>query len=78
MNPDIIIFPSSMGEDLTGSVASVASRPGWSSITAVQNNTIYIVNADALNQPGPRQVDALEDLAQIIHPEIFGEYTYQP
>jgi len=76
--PDIIIFPDSMGLDLLGSFAGIADRDGFSTIPAIQNNALYIVDADALNQPGPRQVDALEALAKIIHPEIFGEYTYQP
>jgi iron complex transport system substrate-binding protein len=77
-NPDKIVFPTSMGEDLTGSFDTLATREGWSAITAIKNNATYLVNADALNQPGPRQVNALEDLARIIHPEIFGNYTYQP
>jgi len=77
-NPAIIIFPDSMGLDLMGSFAGIADRDGFSTITAIQNNALYIVNADALNQPGPRQVDALEALAKILHPEIFGAYTYQP
>jgi iron complex transport system substrate-binding protein len=75
-NPDIIIFPSSMGQDIFwGSFADVSNRPGWNTITAIKNQTMYIVNADMINQPGPRQVDALEALAKIIHPEIFGNYT---
>jgi iron complex transport system substrate-binding protein len=78
LNPDVIVFPTSMGENLTGSFDSLASRDGWNSITAVKNNAMYLVNADALNQPGPRQVEALEAMAKMIHPEIFGTYTYQP
>ncbi len=77
-NPDVIIFPDSMGEDLMESFAGIAERDGWTTIAAIQNHALYIVNADSFNQPGPRQVDALEALAQILHPEIFGEYTYQP
>jgi iron complex transport system substrate-binding protein len=72
-NPDIIIFPSSMG--IAMSFDDVADRDGWGSIPAVVNQKMYLINGDMINQPGPRQVDALEILAQIIHPEIFGEYT---
>ncbi len=75
-NPDIIIFPSSMGPDaFWGSFADVSARPGWNAIAAIKNQKMYTVNADMINQPGPRQVDALEALAKIIHPEIFGNYT---
>jgi iron complex transport system substrate-binding protein len=75
-NPDIIIFPSSMGvDDFWGSFTDVANRPGWNSIAAIKNNAMFTINGDMINQPGPRQVDALEILAKIIHPEIFGGYT---
>jgi ABC-type Fe3+-hydroxamate transport system substrate-binding protein len=36
---------------------------------------MYAVNGDIIDEPGPRQVDTLEILAKIIHPEIFGNYT---
>ncbi|MCW4010245.1 MAG: cobalamin-binding protein [Candidatus Bathyarchaeota archaeon] len=75
LNPDVIVFPSDMGPTaFWGSFDDVSNRPGWSSISAIKNQKLYVVNADAINQPGPRQVDALEALAKIIHPEIFGEY----
>ena len=78
-NPDVIIFPSSMGvTDFWGTFADVANRPGWNTINAVKNNVMYTINGDMINQPGPRQVDALEILAKIIHPEIFGSYTATP
>jgi iron complex transport system substrate-binding protein len=75
-NPDIIVFPTQMGvESFWGDFGTVANRPGWSSIDAVKNNKMYAVNGDIIDEPGPRQVDALEILAKIIHPEIFGPYT---
>lgn len=75
-NPDIIVFPTQMGvESFWGDFPTVANRPGWSSIGAVKNNKMYAVNGDIIDEPGPRQVDALEILAKIIHPEIFGNYT---
>ncbi|MGD6934161.1 MAG: ABC transporter substrate-binding protein [Candidatus Bathyarchaeia archaeon] len=61
-NPDIIL---SLSTDIT-------TRPGWSSINAVANNKIYAIDDDIFSRPGPRLVDALEQLAQIIHPELFG------
>jgi len=57
--------------------AEVADRDGWKTISAVTNNRIHTINGDMINQPGPRQVDALEILAKIIHPEIFGNYAEQ-
>jgi iron complex transport system substrate-binding protein len=75
-NPDIVIFPTQMGiESFWGDFETVTARPGWSSINAVKNDQMYAVNGDIIDEPGPRQVDSLEILAKIIHPEIFGAYT---
>lgn len=47
-------------------------RDGWSSIPAVASGRVYLMDANAtLSRPGPRIVDGLEDLAQIIQPELF-------
>lgn len=44
----------------------------WESLPAVRDNKIYVVNGSAyFSRPGPRIVDSLEILAEIIHPEIF-------
>jgi iron complex transport system substrate-binding protein len=61
-NPDIILSLST----------DISTRSGWSSINAVKNNKIYQINDDEFSRPGPRLIDALEDLAKIVHPEIFG------
>ncbi len=44
----------------------------WESLPAVRDNRVYMVNSSAyFSRPGPRIVDSLEILAEIIHPEIF-------
>ncbi|MFW6117478.1 MAG: helical backbone metal receptor [Thermoproteota archaeon] len=75
-NPDVIFFPDMyMGREiLPGDIEAAKSRPGWDSITAVQNDAMYVIESDIISRPGPRIVDALEALAKMIHPEIFGEY----
>jgi iron complex transport system substrate-binding protein len=48
------------------------SRPAWAALPAVRDGRVYAVNGCAyFSRPGPRLVDSLEILAQIIHPEIF-------
>jgi len=75
-NPDIMVFPTQMGVDsFWGDYSTVAARAGWSTISAVVNQKMFTVNGDIIDEPGPRQVDSLEILAKIIHPEIFGAYT---
>jgi iron complex transport system substrate-binding protein len=47
--------------------------PGWESLPAVRDNRVFIVDGSAyFSRPGPRIVDSLEILADIIHPGIFG------
>jgi iron complex transport system substrate-binding protein len=47
--------------------------PDWENIPAVQNRRVYVVNGSAFfSRPGPRVVDSLEILAEILHPEQFG------
>jgi iron complex transport system substrate-binding protein len=38
---------------------------------AVRNGKVFRVNADLLSRPGPRLVDALEQIARDLHPERF-------
>jgi iron complex transport system substrate-binding protein len=48
----------------------------WSRLTAVQAGRVYAVNGSAyFNRPGPRIVEGLEILAEVIHPEVFPRTT---
>jgi len=68
VNPDVIL----LGDALYGvSVESVAERSGWDVITAVQNGTIYPIDPNIISVPGPRLVDALEETAKLLHPDLF-------
>ena len=72
LNPDLILFPSSMAEaNFWGTYSDVASRPGWNTISAFKTNSFYTIDGDIIDQPGPTLVYALEELAQIIHPKRF-------
>jgi iron complex transport system substrate-binding protein len=53
-------------------VDRLASNRGFYDLPAVQSGRVYIVDSPAFfSRPGPRIVDGLEILAQIIHPELF-------
>ncbi|MBN2045252.1 MAG: ABC transporter substrate-binding protein [Anaerolineales bacterium] len=67
-NPDVII----LGDAIWGvTVESVGQRAGWEAIHAVSAGTVYPFNDDLASRPGPRLVDGLEELARLIHPELF-------
>jgi len=73
-NPNVILLPASgmgFGEPFWGSIDTVKGRPGWNTISAVQNNKIFQVDGDAIARAGPRVVDSIEQLAAFFHPELF-------
>lgn len=44
----------------------------WGDLPAVKEGKVFVVDASSyFNRPGPRIVDGLEILGQIIHPELF-------
>jgi len=68
VNPKIIL----LADALYGvTPESVAERPGWDVIIAVQNEDIFPIDPNIMSVPGPRLVDALEETARLIHPELF-------
>lgn len=50
---------------------SIAQRPGWENLSAVRNGNVVPFNDDLVSRPGPRLVDALEELAKLLHPGLF-------
>lgn len=67
-DPDMII----LGDYPWVSPEDVMARPeAWQELTAVKNKAIYPINVDLVSRPGPRIVDGLEEMAKIIHPELF-------
>ena len=49
----------------------VATRPGWDTMNAVQNNLIFPFDDNLVSRPGPRLVNGLEEMAALLHPELF-------
>ena len=72
-DPEILIFPRGSVETVPRSEQQEWRR--WTTLTAVQQNRLREVSANALNRPGPRVMEGLEDLARVIHPEAFSETT---
>ena len=68
LNPDFIL----LGDSIWGvTPESVAQRPGWEVLTAVQNGKVYPFDDNIVSRPGPRLVDGLEALARLLHPDLF-------
>lgn len=47
---------------------SLPSRPEWALVPAVRKGRVHVVS-DAIQHPGPRIVEGIEEIAAILHPE---------
>lgn len=67
--PDVIIIASMAKRGNPEQVKSEWDR--WTSLPAVRDRRVYVVDPNLFDQPSVRLVDALELLARLIHPELF-------
>ena len=68
-DPQFILFPQKHGSE-ESNVDSFAVRPVWEKITAVKNKRIFGVQGDAISRPGPRLIDAVEEVAMLLYPDL--------
>jgi iron complex transport system substrate-binding protein len=75
-NPELII----LGDAAYGqSAETVARRPGWQAVAAVQMGAIVgVPDPNLTSRPGPRLVDGLEFIAKAVHPQLFGPPPAMP
>lgn len=74
VNPDVIVV-ANCGFTINRSLQEIdllLNQPGWRDLTAVKNNRVYIADGNAyFNRSGPRIVDTIEILAEIITPKYL-------
>ncbi len=70
-NPEVMMAGVGMGtgEDLPAQF--IRTEPRLGGTDARQNGRVFEVDVDIAGRPGPRIVDALEEFARFIHPELF-------
>lgn len=68
-DPEVILFAE--GPFIATTVDSLAVRPGWGGISAVQMGRVVPIDTNLVDRPGPRLVNALEAMAEALHPEMF-------
>jgi iron complex transport system substrate-binding protein len=69
----IVIMPCGFDLERTRQeTIPLEQHPEWSSLHAVRTGKVFITDGNAyFNRPGPRLVDSLEILAEILHPDSF-------
>ncbi len=68
-DPEMIIFPVGEAEGIPEAEQHRWRR--WTTLSAVQREQFYQIEADLLNRPGPRIVQGLEALVRILHPDVL-------
>ena len=73
-NPDVIVvMPCGFSIERTMKEMNILLKlPGFAELSAVKNNRFYITDGNQyFNRPGPRIVDSIEIIAEIVHPKLF-------
>ncbi len=70
MDPDaIVLLPEDLTLDEAVSLWSVTPKPaGWHALRAVREGRVFAVDAELFSRLGPRIVDGIETLAEIVDP----------
>lgn len=70
-----IIFVAPCGFDISRTLQEMnllSARSEWKSLRAVENRRVVVGDGNQyFNRPGPRLVESLEILAEVIHPNVF-------
>lgn len=73
-DPDVILIaPCGFNMDRTAAELSLlTARPEWAGLKAVRERKVFLGEGNQyFNRPGPRIVESLEILAEILHPDLF-------
>ena len=72
-DPAIMMVGISHGSDEDLTLQFIETEPRLRETDARQNDRVYEIDGDIASRAGPRLVDALEQFARFIHPELFSE-----
>ena len=69
----ILVMPCGFSLERTlQEMPTLTAHPDWPKLKAVRNQQVYAADGNSyFNRPGPRLVDSLEIVAEVVHPEIF-------
>jgi iron complex transport system substrate-binding protein len=73
-DPDVVLIaPCGFNMDRTAAdLPALTARPEWSGLTAAKDRKVFLGEGNQyFNRPGPRIVESLEILGEVVHPELF-------
>ena len=72
-NPEVLVIaPCGFDVNRSGQeIEALTKLEGWNTLKAVQNNAVFMADADLFTQPSTTVVDGIELLASLFHPTLF-------
>lgn len=72
-NPEVLVVaPCGFEVHRSGQeLEALTQLEGWENLKAVQNNAVFLADADMFTQPSTTVVDGIELLAALFHPNLF-------
>ena len=77
LQPDYLVFAGTRQQSGATELADLRARPVWRDLDAVQMGHVVNLNEEAI-RPSPGLVDAIEQLARTVHPEVFTARNQDP
>ena len=74
--PEVIITTLMSGDEapaetMPEEIARLRTTEGWKTLPAVRNGRVHYLEPDLLMRAGPRMIDAIEQVAALLHPGAF-------
>ncbi len=69
----LMVMPCTFDPDrvLKETSEKLTNLPGWTDLPAVQRDQVFLFDGRIPTRHGPRVVDVLEGLAEVMHPQVF-------
>ncbi len=69
----IVVMPCGFDiERIRAELTPLLAQPGWSELRAVRERRVYLTDGNQyFNRPGPRLLESLEILAELVQPTLF-------
>jgi iron complex transport system substrate-binding protein len=75
LNPEVYLIQKG---PMNPAPLPMAERPHYQTIQAVRLGRVFIVDEQEFSRPGPRNIKAVETLAEWLHPQAFSEMEVRP
>jgi iron complex transport system substrate-binding protein len=72
LQPEYIVLTSAHMKAEGNESTELQKRPGWRELRAVELGHVAVIS-EGVDRPGPGLIDAIEELARVLHPNAFNE-----